>query len=236
LFQLKVFAQDAIKRRDYLAKSAGGGKGVEDLLDPKLWSPSDMRLFARRCTEFEPMIADLSWHTDAQRALVRELEAATLKSNTKREEITQIEKAQSNKEFTKMMKSRVLGADHAETQMQMRKKVTVLRNRIQQLEDHLQASKKRLQQVSTGKAALRAPSLTVLNQTYSNIDRVIRAQATDVSDLAERVSKINLSSPSIARSRRVSADSPLSVSRKPIAVSQSVAISTAGALNAERKA
>lgn len=173
-----------------------------------------------------------------------------------------------------MLKVRTLGPEHLETQTQLRRNIRVRQNpftvvsrrwtdrsgiqamheSIQTLEDTLQASKKKLNQMKTGKPGLRyanpalqpihglsnrhlsdrAPSLDTINRTYRNIDIAIGQQADDVASLASRISQLDLSTsldlPS-ARDPRLP-----DRAKRPFNVTNPVAITTAAALNAERSA
>jgi len=97
-------------------------------------------------------------------------------------------------EFAKMLKVRTLGPEHLETQSQLRRDIRALRDRIQKLEDHFEASKKKLGRIQAGKPALRAPSLDIVNRTYRNIDIAADYQAQQVNQLATRLKKLKLTS------------------------------------------
>ena len=90
----------------------------------------------------------------------------------RKEEVVRFSKAKDDVEFAKILKARSLGPEHLETQIQLRRGVRVcvfslldcviiddipqvLRDRIQKLEEHLVASKKRLSQLKLGKPGLR---------------------------------------------------------------------------------
>ena len=91
----------------------------------------------------------------------------------RKEEVVRFGKAKDDAEFAKMLKVRSLGPEHLETQVQLRRgvrvsacvllssdyfltqKIQVIRDRIQKLEDHMQASKKKLGQMKLGRAGLR---------------------------------------------------------------------------------
>ena len=141
-----------------------------------------------------------------------------------------------------------------------------IRDRIQKLEDILQASKKRLTQIKSGRPAvrlvllhfiyyseyvltlhLRAPTLDTINRTYRNIDIAISQQSDDISHLATRMSKLKIRRPrdSPAPSSRESAGSEDSQflaatakvdKRSSVNVTPNIAVTTAAALNAERAA
>jgi nucleoporin NUP159 len=112
-----------------------------------------------------------------------------------------------------------------------------MRDRIQRLEDHLLASKKKLNEMKTGKPHFRPPSLDTINRTYRNIEAAIEEEASDIALLSSRVSKLDLSG-SVGRhsSRRDRRLPDRDASKRPFNVTPSVAITTAAALNAERSA
>ncbi|KAF8882536.1 hypothetical protein BD779DRAFT_918412, partial [Infundibulicybe gibba] len=89
----------------------------------------------------------------------------------------------------------------------------------------------------------RAPSLDTINRTYRNIDIAVQQQADEVSALASRLAKLNVTSLSLSNSGPTTPAAaardprlPDSVSRRPYNVTPHVAITTAAALNAERSA
>lgn len=119
------------------------------------------------------------------------------------------------------------------------------------MEEHLQASKKRLSQLKMGKAGLRyvysvcmhpdvnltvlcrPPSLDTINRTYRNIDLAIAQQADDVARIASRLAKIDLKSSPTTRSATDFRSTP---TKRSADVTPNVAATTAAALNAERAA
>lgn len=90
----------------------------------------------------------------------------------RKEEIARFSKASTDTELARILKARTLSPEHLETQSQLRREIRVsrgiiaedivgflsfiqvIRDRIQKLEDHLQASKKRLNQIKSGKPAV----------------------------------------------------------------------------------
>lgn len=121
---------------------------------------------------------------------------------------------------------------------------------MQKLEDHLQASKKRLAELKTGKPSMkfvvrsvvsanvsnfvfRAPSLDTVNKTFRNIDIAIMQQGGDVAKLQQRIGKLDLSSNILGPRDKWVSESRV---KKPSSVIPDVAVTTAAALNAERSA
>ncbi|GLB40668.1 putative nuclear pore complex [Lyophyllum shimeji] len=218
-----------------------GGRQRQDLFDAKKWSPATAAQFGAVMVQFEKDLDELKDVRDGQREILREIQASMLKAGTRKEEISRFNKAKSDKEFAKMLKSRTLGPEHLETQTQLRRNIRTMRDRIQKLEDHLKASKKKLTQVKTGQPGLRAPSLDTINRTYRNIDLAIQHQSAEVAQLKKRMARLQLS----ARSSPASASPTPSPSRdprlpdpiaRPYNVTPHVAVTTAAALNAERSA
>lgn len=125
---------------------------------------------------------------------------------------------------------------------------------MQKLEDHLQASKKRLNQVRTGKPGLRcvksyifiplirtqiptfrAPTLDTINRTYRNIDIAVEHQAQQVAQLNSRFKKLKVSSAQLSLSSSTR-DNRLPDQRRPHSSTSSVMVNAANALNGERAA
>ena len=77
----------------------------------------------------------------------------------------------------------------------------------------------------------RPPTLDTVNRTFRNIDTAIDQQKQDVSQLRYRMTKLEISG-NVSTRHQVAVSS----SRRPLAVTPNVAITTAAALNAERSA
>ncbi|KAH8094446.1 hypothetical protein BXZ70DRAFT_947463 [Cristinia sonorae] len=248
LKNIKLMADDAAKRRAEYGKPMKISRTKDDLGDANKWAIGDVHEFARIMKSLEKDVAELKEIKGGHVKSIRELESSLLRATTRKEEIIRFDKASTDAEFAKLLKSRTLGPEHLETQTQLRRQIRVIRDRVQTLEDHLQAAKKRLNQFKTGKPAVRAPSLDTINRTYRNIDLAISQQAHDVAQLSTRVSKLKIDerrkSTSLAKSkgeRRMPEDSIFapsgrSKSTPPRDVTPNVAATTAAALNAERAA
>ncbi|KAH9029881.1 hypothetical protein EDB85DRAFT_1965294 [Lactarius pseudohatsudake] len=196
--------------------------------------PVDVEGLARTIRESEREIEQLELARGEDRATIRELEIGVFKAKTRKEEITRFDKAQSDVEFGKMLKSRFLSPEQTELQTQLRRNIRSIQDRVTKLEDHLQASKKKVSEFKTGRPSIKPPSFDTINRTSRNIDLAIRQQTVDVSALSARVAKLNLDSgstlgtPSRIRER--------DVVRRPLDVTPHVASTTAAALNAEQSA
>lgn len=93
--------------------------------------------------------------------------------STRKEEIERFSKASKDTDFARMLKARMLSPDHLETQSQLRREIRVrllwcicmllplmtsrqtIRGRLQQLEDYIQSSKKKLNSVKSGKPTIK---------------------------------------------------------------------------------
>ncbi|KAH8983182.1 hypothetical protein EDB92DRAFT_1891452 [Lactarius akahatsu] len=176
--------------------------------------PIDVEGLAKTIRESEREIEHLELARSEDRATIRELEIGVLKAKTRKEEITRFDKAQSDVEFGKMLKSRFLSPEQTELQAQLRRNIRSIQDRVTKMEDHLQASKKKLNEFKTGR-----PSIN---------------KRSTCQQLSARVSKLNLDSgsplgtPSRTRER--------DVVRRPLDVTPHVASTTAAALNAEQSA
>ncbi|KAF8969236.1 hypothetical protein BDZ97DRAFT_1796720 [Flammula alnicola] len=235
LTELAQLSRAANTRRIEMSTSAGGSPLKADLGVPQKWSFGDFQQFAQVLQQYQADLDLLSSQREKDQQTLREIQSNMLKAGTRREEIARFNKAKSDKEFAKILRSRTLGPEHSETQTHLRKNIRAIRDRIQKLETHLQEDKKKLAQSTSCKPSFRAPSLDTINRTYRNIEIAIEQQSDEVARLASRVAKLNIkqavdSSPS--RDARL----PDIGRRRPYNVTPNVAVTTAAALNAERSA
>ncbi|KAH9029814.1 hypothetical protein EDB85DRAFT_2249877 [Lactarius pseudohatsudake] len=99
------------------------------------------------------------------------------------EEITCFDKAQSDMKFGKMLKSRFLSPKQTELQTQLHRNIQSIQDQVTKMEDHLQASKKKLKEFKTGWPSIKLPLLDTINRTSRNINLTICQQTVDVSAL-----------------------------------------------------
>lgn len=222
------------QNRVQLSEALGGSRLKADLGVLEKWKISDATTFGQTLLQFEKDLVELGEMQEAFKQTIREINGTMLKANTRREEIVRFNKAKTDKEFAKMLSTRALGPEHLESQQHLRRSIRAMRDRIQKLESHLQQSKKKLSQATSGKPSIRAPTLDVINRTYRNIDIAIQQQTDEIAKLADRVTNLKLGSTDTSSSPR---DSRLPEQRRrSVAVTPHVAVTTAAALNAERSA
>ncbi|KAM5544595.1 hypothetical protein V8D89_001493 [Ganoderma adspersum] len=241
LDDLKTLAAQASFRATQLQKPGGSAKTADDLNEPTKWVMSDLPQFKHILKEAELGLE--KWQKEKATCILhlRELESDMLKGSTREEEVERFSKASKDAEFARMLKQRTLSPDHLETQAQLRRDIRAIRGRIQQLEEYIQASKKKLNSVKNGKPSFKPPSLDTINRTYRNIDAAIDQEEDDLANLTERIARLELtsqtttlfsSSPSV-RDHRLPDRNNQRVGRE---VTPNIAASTAAALNAERSA
>ncbi|KAJ7086057.1 hypothetical protein B0H15DRAFT_1023152 [Mycena belliarum] len=237
LEDFRSLAQAASKKRSELSKSAGGSRRAADLGNRAKWALGDVSQFGQAMRLYEQDLAGLKEERAQQYKQLRELQRNLLKGGTRREEIGRFLKAQHDNDFAKMLKARTLGPEHLETQTHLRRSIRAMQDRIQKLESHLQASKKRLSRANAGNPGLRAPTLDTLNRTFRNMDIALDNQTSDVERLAARVAKLNMKNGQrhAAGARDPRLPDPVTRQR-PFNVTPHVAVTTAAALNAERSA
>ncbi|KAK7691120.1 hypothetical protein QCA50_006223 [Cerrena zonata] len=243
---LSQLAAEAIQEKELIYQPSMTMKSPADLGNSLRWTLGDVTEYGRVMKTVERRIEALKETRAIQRKAVRDLERTMLRASTRKEEIVRFSKASTDAEFARILKARTLSPEHLETQSQLRRQIRAIKDRIQKLEDTLQASKKRLNQIKSGKPAVRAPSLDTINRTYRNIDIAISQQSDDLTRLVSRMSKLKIkrSRDSPAPSSRFSASSEESRfltatqddKRAPVNVTSSIAVTTAAALNAERAA
>ncbi|KAJ3867398.1 hypothetical protein EV359DRAFT_78647 [Lentinula novae-zelandiae] len=235
LERLRALAGVVAKKRELLSKSAGGSRRKEDLGNHEKWAPCDSAQFGALLRQFEQDIFEIKDFAGKQKADIREVGKSMIKG--KREEIARFNKAKSDNEFSKMLKSRTLGPEHLENQTQLRRNIRAMRTKVDQLEDQLRAHKKRLSEVNTGRPILKPPSLDTIHRTYRNIDIALQQQTDEVAQLSARFLKLNVAASTYnspaTRDPRLPSFSPRS---RPSILTPDVAVTTAAALNAERSA
>jgi nucleoporin NUP159 len=139
--QFKQLAQEASRKRQELTKSRGGPQRNADLKDGSKWGFVDLKQLGQLLGQFEPDLLELKELRADLRQKVRQIESKMLKgrcmrhktspetdrttAGTRKEEIARFTKAQSDKEFSKMLKTRTLGPEHLETQTQLRRSIRV---------------------------------------------------------------------------------------------------------------
>lgn len=209
------------------------------LEDASKWSLPDVPAYGKAMKLLYADIAALKTSWDPIHRVLGEIEGDMLKACTRKEEIARFDKALNNPDFARMLKTRNLGPEHVEKQARLRKQVRSIRDRVEKLESHLQAAKRKLDREKSGKAGFKAPTLDTINRTYRNIDMAIARQMEDINKLSSRMSKLDLKSfhkpkSSPARDTRL-LDRP-SNGGKAVNITSSIAAAAATTLNAERSA
>jgi len=65
------------------------------------------------------------------------------------------DKARSDVEFGRMLRTRILSPEQTELQTQLRRDIRAIQDRVTKMEDHLQGSKKKLNEVKTGRPGIK---------------------------------------------------------------------------------
>ncbi|KAF8838595.1 hypothetical protein BDN67DRAFT_70954 [Paxillus ammoniavirescens] len=245
---LRLLATVATAKTVELKKTSGITPRKADLGDARKWVFGDIKGYGRLLVDVQTDVKELKSQRGSLRKALRELDSNMLKAGTRKEEIIRFNRAKTDTEFAKMLKVRTLGPEYTEAQSQLRRDIRVgflisegrssyhihqqaIRDRVQKLEDHLQASKKRINELKLGRPGLRAPSLDTMNRTFRNIDIAIDQQKQEVSKLRLRMAKLDITEGAGARDKLAG-----SSSKQPMNVTPNVAATTAAALNAERSA
>ncbi|EMD33399.1 hypothetical protein CERSUDRAFT_118001 [Gelatoporia subvermispora B] len=234
LQEIRTAATEAGRKREALSRPSGGKRTTADLGDADKWAIADAAQFTQAIKAVEKEIEQTKAQRQSYIPVIHVLESDLLKATIRKEEIVRFSKASQDDEFAKMLKTRTLGPEHLETQNQLRREIRSIRDRVQQLEDHIQSSKKKLKEMKSGKAQVKPPSLDTINRTYRNIDLAIDQEADKISELTHRIAKIRLDTP---RKGTPTRDARLPDKLSGLyEVTPPVAVSTAAALNAERAA
>ncbi|KAI0951464.1 hypothetical protein AcW1_008503 [Taiwanofungus camphoratus] len=234
LEELRVLAHDAGRRSEIMSKSSTDLRTSADLSDSSKWVVADVVQFGHTMRPIPKEIEELEHQKTGYISEIQDLESSMLKATTRKQEIVRFSKASKDVEFARMLKARTLGPEHLETQSQLRRDIRVLRDRVQQLEDHIGAAKKRLTQLKTGKTSMKAPSLSTINRIYRNIDVAIEQQEDSVAQLTARAEGLKLDR--VQKMRAWDRGVPNKRNIRLSEVTPSVAMSTAAALNAEMSA
>ncbi|KAF7424308.1 hypothetical protein PC9H_009615 [Pleurotus ostreatus] len=233
LEELGTLAREAIKKRDEFGKPASMVHRTSDLQSPEKWGGLDeVVAYGKLLRTVEADIQQLKVLVAEEQQSLPDLQTSMLKAGTRREEISRLDQAKNDADFSQMLKSRTLGPEHHETQMQLRKAIRDIRDRVTKLEQHLEASKVKLSRSTQGKPAFKAPSLVTAHRTFKNIDIAIQQQAHDIADLSSRLAKLDISS--LRSATATNSGSRYSGTRRSFNVTPNVAVTTAAALNAER--
>ena len=142
--QVKVLADEATKKRETYSKATKVTRTRADIGDTSKWAVADAHEFARVLKGLEKDIAELKSLKVQRQKLLRELESSMLRgafqlctcwkmfeaqsltvAMTRKEEIARFQKASTDAEFAKVLKSRTLGPEHLETQTQLRRSIRV---------------------------------------------------------------------------------------------------------------
>ncbi|KAF9223599.1 hypothetical protein BS17DRAFT_780883 [Gyrodon lividus] len=230
LESLKLLATTASAKTLELKKTSGIRPQKVDLGDARKWVFGDIKEYGRILVDVQADVNELKLQRVSLRKALRELDSNMLKAGTRKEEIIRFNRAKTDAEFAKMLKIRTLGPEYLETQSQLRRNTRAIRDCVLKLEDHLQTSKKRINELKLGKPSLRAPSLDTVNRTFRNVDIAIDQQKQEVSKLRLRMAKLHISETG-TRDKLTG-----SSSKRPLNVTPNVAATTAAALNAERSA
>ncbi|KAH9931960.1 uncharacterized protein B0H18DRAFT_988905 [Fomitopsis serialis] len=229
--RLLPLTQLAAKRRVELYKA---GLNLANLDEANNWRISDLPRLEQLMFIAEKDLAHVQDQLQSYISAIRDMESQLLKASTRKEEVIRFDKVSKDPEFARMLKVRTLGPEHLEAQSQLRREIRAVRERLQQLEGHMQEAKKKLAYMKSGKAALRPPSLSLINGTCNHLEEAIEQNEDAVADLCRRTAHLSLEL-APRRSRWDYRITDEDVTRHA-EVTPNFAVSTAAALNAEMSA
>ncbi|EPT01278.1 hypothetical protein FOMPIDRAFT_1048991 [Fomitopsis schrenkii] len=127
-----------------------------------------------------------------------------------------------------------LGPEHLEAQSQLRQEIRAVHERLQQLEGYMEEAKKKLSHMKSGKAAIRPPSLALINGTCNHLEEAIEQNEDAIEELSERTAHLSLEfAPRRSKwDQRTTEDD----AKQRAEATPNFAVSTAAALNAEMSA
>ncbi|KZT70881.1 hypothetical protein DAEQUDRAFT_171504 [Daedalea quercina L-15889] len=229
--RLLPLTQLAARRRTEMYKT---GLNLANLDEANNWRISDLPRLEQLMITAENDLAHVKEYIQSYISMIQAVESQLLKASTRKEEIIRFSKASKDPDFARMLKARTLGPEHLEAQSQLRREIRAVRERLQQLEDHMQEAKKKLAHMKSGKAAIRPPSLSLINGTCNHLEEAIEQNEDVIEELSKRTSRLSLElAPRRSKwEQRITDDD----SKRHVETTPNFAVSTAAALNAEMSA
>lgn len=123
---MRLLAQQAVKKLEELKfkrSTSSSRNNKEDLNDSTKWGLGDAVQFGTVLRQYSKDLKELKEMRDVQKSALKALQSETLKAATRKEEIERFNKAKSDEEFKKMLKSRSLGPENFEAQTQLRRNI-----------------------------------------------------------------------------------------------------------------
>ncbi|CED85606.1 Nuclear pore complex, Nup214/CAN component [Phaffia rhodozyma] len=164
-----------------------------DLQSQTTWTLGDIRSFSKLIKEKEKDTSSLKDESEEMKRTIGELQSYLLKADTKLEEVARFLRARDDPDFAKMVRIRQLGPEHLENQQRLRKTTQTVRDRIGQLENHLDILRKEVIREKNGRASMKAPTLDSISRTIRNITAAVREKAFEIEDLSLRLHVLQLS-------------------------------------------
>lgn len=158
--------------------------GLHDLSDEAMWTFGELETKSKLTAELTAKADELSQETRALKVSLKEIQSQHLKVDVKREEIARFVRARNDPSFSKMVRVKQLGPEHAENQAKLRRATMSLRDGIEGLEAFLDKMKRIALEQQAGEAApLRAPSLDTIRRTARNITQMAQLRLIELQEV-----------------------------------------------------
>ncbi|KAG8927597.1 hypothetical protein FRC02_008013 [Tulasnella sp. 418] len=127
---------------------------------------------------------------------ISELEGMILKAETQHEEIRRFIRAKNDPSFAHLVSIRHLGPEHAENQHRLRKLIQTVSDRVQQLEDIVAESKKKVDRLKAGMNSMQTPTLEMISRSLNRIQSGAQQRIEDLDKLMGRMEHLDITSES----------------------------------------
>ena len=191
---LKSQAKETAAFYDKLRTPSAPTKHTADL-DSPTWTMGDLSSLTPVAQQLSADIAKVDRAFAENQQRVAGLQSVQLKAEIKRDETTRFLRARKDPSFAKLVRVRHLGPEHVENQQRLRRSTHLVRERMQELDEHLQTIKTAIANDKAGRQPMHAPSL---DSVYRSADHITTLAARRLAELDRLNAELNELRPSAA--------------------------------------